>query len=120
MNQGDINMIIRDSLEKQALIKDIWSSTLSNGGYTSHKLKGRYILAIKNVDVLSTHTTTFRYFANTINTLDLDKVGTWVDDNYIHVDLVASFNCLILAKFIGLLKGEKAIYDRLEGKVIEL
>lgn len=113
-------MIIKDSLEKQALIKDIWASTLVNGGYTSSKLKGRYIVAIKNVSILSTHTTTFRHFADTINTLDLNKVGTWVENNYIHIDLVVSFNCLTLAKFIGMLKEEKAVYDRLLGEVIEL
>lgn len=113
-------MIIDKELEKQAIIRDMWLSTLTNLGYTNGNLRGRYVVAYKNIASLPIHSTAFIDFANAVNTLDLDRVGTWVDDELIHIDLVYTTNLKVLAQLIGIFKGEQAIYDRLEGEAINL
>lgn len=47
-------------------------------------------------------------------------IGTWLNDGFIHVDLVDVFKNRDFALGVGWARGEQAIYDLAEGKEIAL
>ena len=101
----------------------IIKQTLSNGGFTSKSVKGRYIVATprneKIVYIKHFTKSIVSAYARLANQQGL-AIGTWVNKNKVYLGTVKGFEDLGEAINFASISNQIAIYDREECKEIFL
>lgn len=101
----------------------ILNQTLKNGGFTPDSLKGRYIVATPDNELIKPlkHFTKslVSAYARLANQQGL-AIGTWVNKGKVYLDTIKGFEDLEEALDFAKLSNQLAIYDREAGQEIFL
>lgn len=101
----------------------IIKQTLTNGGFTSENVKGRYIVATPDNELIKPlkHFTKslVSAYARLANQQGL-AIGTWVNKGKVYLDTIKGFEDLEEALDFAKLSNQLAIYDREAGQEIFL
>lgn len=101
----------------------IIKQTLANGGFTSENVKGRYIVATPDNELIKPlkhfNKSLVSAYARLANQQGL-AIGTWVNKGKVYLDTIKGFEDLEEALDFAKLSNQLAIYDREAGQEIFL
>ena len=101
----------------------IIKQTLTNGGFTSENVKGRYIVATPDNELIKPlkhfNKSLVSAYARLANQQGL-AIGTWVNKGKVYLDTIKGFEDLEEALDFAKLSNQLAIYDREAGQEIFL